>query len=128
MPTVLLVDGDVLVRKELAEFLRDCGLRVAEAASAAEARAFIADPDLGVDIALIDIGLAGAEDAFAFAAWLRHESPSIDVMLAGSPERAVERAVAICGGGPTLPKPYDPKAVLDRIKQRRAARMRGREA
>ena len=127
MHTVLLVDEDVLVRKELAEFLRECGLRVAEAATAAEARAPVADADLGIDIALIDIGLAGAEDAFSLVAWLRSENPAIDVLLAGSAERAVERAATICEEGASLPKPHDPKAVLERIKKLRAARTRGRD-
>lgn len=124
MATVLLVDGDVLVRVGLAAFLRDCGLRVVEASSAADARTFVADPALGIDIALIDANLAGAEDAFSLAGWLRRTHREIDIVLAGSPEHAIGRAAELCRGGPALPKPYDPKGVLDRINRLRAARDR----
>ena len=37
--TVLVLDGDVLVRMPVVQFLRDCGYRVVEAASTDEAMA-----------------------------------------------------------------------------------------
>ena len=42
--TVLVLDGDVLVRMPVVQFLRDCGCRVVEAASTDEAVAIIQRP------------------------------------------------------------------------------------
>ena len=39
--TILVVEDEVLVRMPLAEYLRDCGYRVFEAASVAEAKAVL---------------------------------------------------------------------------------------
>ncbi|MGP9820811.1 response regulator [Salinarimonas sp. NSM] len=125
MQTVLLVDADVIVRHNLAEFLRECGLKVVEASSAAEARTFLGEASLGIDIAFVDARLPGSENAFALRAWIAEIHPDIDIVLAGSLETAVEEASEICEQGPTLPKPYDPKSVLDRIKRLRAERDRG---
>ncbi|MGJ3263035.1 MAG: response regulator [Salinarimonas sp.] len=125
MQTVLVVDADVIVRHHLTEFLRDCGLRVVEASSAAEARTFLAEASLGIDIALIDARLPGSETAFALRSWIATTYPKVNVVLAGSLETAVGHASDICEQGPDLPKPYDPASVLDRIKRLRAERDRG---
>ena len=41
-PCILLVERDVIVRTPLAEYLRECGYRVLEAVTAAEARTLLA--------------------------------------------------------------------------------------
>lgn len=122
MQTVLLVDSDILVRHQLAEFLRSCGLRVVEASNADEARVFVGDASLGIDVALVDTSLDRAEGAFALTAWLRQNHPGIDVLTAGSLERAIDRATTLCEEEGTLPKPYDPAAIRDRIARLRARR------
>jgi DNA-binding NtrC family response regulator len=124
MNTVLLVDADVIVRNQLAEFLRDCGLRVVEASSAEEARAFLAEASLGIDAVLIDARLPGAENGFALRAWVAAADPKVEVLLAGTLDRAIDHASDLCEDGPDLPKPYDPKPVLDRIRRLRTERDR----
>lgn len=125
MNTVLLVDADVIVRNQLAEFLRECGLRVVEASSAEEARTFLAQASLHIDVVLIDARLPGSQTAFALRAFAAKAHPEADVLLAGSLEKAVDHASDLCEDGPDLPKPYDPKSVLDRIRRLRAERDRG---
>lgn len=125
MNTVLLVDADVIVRNQLAEFLRECGLRVVEASSAEEARTFLSEASLHIDVVLIDARLPGSETAFALRTFVAKAHPDADVLLAGSIGKAVDHAADLCEDGPDLPKPYDPKSVLDRIKRLRAERDRG---
>lgn len=124
MITVLLVDSDVIVRNQLAEFLRECGLRVVEASSAEEARIFLAEASLAVDVVLIDARLPGGETAFALRAFVANAHPHADVLLAGSLDKAIDHASDLCESGPDLPKPYDPKAVLNRIRRLQAERDR----
>jgi DNA-binding response OmpR family regulator len=124
-PTVMVVDGEVLVRLAIAGYLRDCGYRVVEAAGADEARAVIEAGVAEVSIALI--GLHGPGDpasGFALARWLRAERPGVEVVLAGSPARAADAAGDICAHGPLLARPYEPQVVLDRIRRLLARRSR----
>jgi hypothetical protein len=47
------------------------------------------------------------------------------VLLAGSISRAAEMAGEVCEDGPQLAKPFEPQAVVDRIKRLKAARATG---
>jgi len=47
-----LVEGDILVRHPLAEYLRDCGFTVFEVANADEAKAALSAADFEVEVVL----------------------------------------------------------------------------
>jgi DNA-binding response OmpR family regulator len=121
--TVLVVDGEVLVRLAIAAYLRDCGFRVIEASGADEARAVIGSQIAAIDVALIGLG-AGAEPAegFALARELRQARPGVEVVLAATPARAAHAAGEICEQGPMLARPYEPQLVIDRIRRLMARR------
>jgi DNA-binding response OmpR family regulator len=121
IPCVLLVEPDTLIRTPLAEYLRECGYRVLEAFGTAEARRLLSGGTIAVDIVLADID-APDEGGFALATWIRSAHPGVEVILAGTVERAAERAGALCQDGPALKKPYEHRLVLDRIKRLLAAR------
>jgi DNA-binding response OmpR family regulator len=126
-PCILLVDADILVRHPLAEYLRECGYRVAQAADLDEARKLFTQRRrrLAIDVVLADANAPGAENAFAFAAWVRANRPGVEVILAGSVDAAAEKAGELCEEEP-LSKPYDHQLVLDRIRRSLAARDRVR--
>ena len=119
--TVLVVEDDVLLRLSIAAYLRDCGYKVIEAAGADEAVLVLKQPDLNVDVLFSDIEMPGSMDGFALAQWTRTNRPGLDIILAGSAPRAVNAAATLCEDGP-VPKPYEPQAVLDRIRRLMAAR------
>jgi CheY-like chemotaxis protein len=121
---VLLVDGEVLVRHALAEYLRDCGYVVVEAASTDEAATVLQSSDLAIYVALCDAVAPGTRNGFAFASWVRSEWPDLPVLLAGSIDKAAAAAGELCEEGPQLARPYDPSSVVDRIRRRVAARSR----
>lgn len=120
---LLLVETDILVRHLLAEYLRDCGYKVAEAANANEARRLLADANLPIDLVLADAA-GDLDGSLALARWLRAEHPEIQVILGGTAEKMAAEAGSICDDGPALTKPYDHKLVLARIKQFLAAKAR----
>ncbi len=121
--TVLVVDDEVLVRMVIAAYLRDCGYRVVEAASADEAMLVIEHDEEGaVGVVLSDVEMAGEPDGFALAKWIRGRRPACEVILAGTAARAAEAAGDLCEHGPMLAKPYEPQAVLDRIRRLLARR------
>jgi DNA-binding NtrC family response regulator len=120
---VMLIEADVLIRTPLAEFLRECGFRVAEAFNVMEARELLAKAPVNIDMILMDAD-APEENGFAFRAWVRANYPEIEVILAGSIEGTVTKAGELCNEGTAITKPYDHKFVLDEIRRRLAARER----
>lgn len=121
---LLLVDGDILVRHALAQYLRDCGYRVVEAATSDEALAVLGTPSLVIDVVLAHARCPGSMDGFTLARHIRAAWPGMGVALAGSADRAAEEAARLCDEGPGLGRPYDHRLVLDRIKRLLAARTR----
>ena len=119
--TVLVVEDEVLLRLVIAEYLRNCGYRVIEAADADEAVLVLKQPDLVVDVLFSDIEMPGSMDGFALAQWSRSNRPGLEVILTGTVPRAVNAAANLCEEGP-LPKPYEPQSVHDRIRRLLAAR------
>lgn len=120
---VLVVEDEVLMRHAISEYLRDCGYKVIEAASADEAMLVLTKSQLEVDVLFSDIELPGAMDGFALAQWTRANRPGMEVILTGSVPRAVDSAADLCEQGP-VPKPYESQVVHDRIRRLLAARSR----
>jgi CheY-like chemotaxis protein len=121
-PVIVVVEAEVLIRMVICDYLRECGYRVIEAASAAEALLVLQQNDLSVDAVLSDVEMPGAMDGFALARWVRLHRPGLDVVLVGSPDRAAAAAADLCEQGPLLAKPYHPQAVVDRIRRLLAER------
>ncbi len=124
--TVLVVDDDVLVRIAIAAYLRDCGYRVIEAAGSAEAMQVLPKTEIAVDMVLSDVALTGDIDGFSLARWIRNNRTGLEVILVATPARAAEVAGDLCQEGPLMKKPYEPKLVVDRIRQLLGGRDRER--
>jgi DNA-binding NtrC family response regulator len=120
-PVVLIVEQDILVRHPLAEYLRGCGYNVIEAATQSEARAFLGS-GRKIDVMLADMSQLGGAD-FDLISWTRTIHPHIDLLLAGTVDRAVEKAAKLCEDeNAGLRKPYDHRRVADGIKRALARR------
>lgn len=117
---LIIADSDVLVRSSLADYLRDCGYKVIEAASSDEVVAVLQDTTLQIDTLLMDADLAGSLNAFALRLWVKQNNSDVDVVLAGNTRAAAEAAGELCDEGPELQRPYDPQSVIDYIKRLRA--------
>jgi DNA-binding response OmpR family regulator len=115
--TILVVEDEVLTRLVIAEYLRDCGYKVHEAAHADEAVAILRSADIRVDIVFSDVQMPGTMDGFGLARWVRENSPTTEVILTAGIDRSADIAGMLCEAGPLLEKPYEPKKVVDRIKQ-----------
>lgn len=112
---ILLLEDNVLVRMPLGEYLRDCGYRVLEATTFAEAEALLR-AGIRVDLVFTKVRLAGGRNGFTLANWLRRNHPGIKVLLAASVAHAAEKAGDLCASGPT-PSPEHHGTVLRRIQQ-----------
>lgn len=77
---ILIVEDEVLTRIAAAEFLRDCGFAVIEAANVEEAQVLIASK-VFIDLVFTDIQMPGAMDGRSLAGWLAREKPELPVIL-----------------------------------------------
>src|ERR1700756_5751297 len=105
--TILVVEDEGLIRLVIAQYLRDCGYRIIEAAHADEALLVLRKSELEIDVVFTDVELPGSMDGFALAQWVRSNRPDMDVILAGSVGRAVQAASDLCDQQNNVPKPYD---------------------
>lgn len=115
--TILVVEGEVLVRHVISEYLRECGYRVYEASGADEAIEILKNPDVPIDVVFSKAETAGSLDGFSLARWIRSNRPQAKVILTSGVARSAHVAAELCEAGRLMPKPYEPEAVLDRIKQ-----------
>jgi DNA-binding NtrC family response regulator len=119
--TILVVEDDVLIRMPIAQYLRDCGYKIIEAADADEAITVLLHPETVVDIVFSDIEMPGTVDGFGLAKWIRAHRPGTDVILVGTVPRSVDAAKELCEASP-LPKPYEAQAVHGHIRRLLSAR------
>jgi DNA-binding response OmpR family regulator len=114
---ILIVEDDATLRATLAEQIAMQGEFIAEeAASAAEAAAKLADPDVRYDAILLDIGLPDA-DGREFCAKLRRDGKTIPViMLTGADaEQDVVRGLE-AGANDYVAKPFRLSELLARLR------------
>ena len=118
--SILVVDGDILARHAISEYLRHCGYAVVEAANTDEAMTALKEPTLSLDVIVCDIAAIGGQSGLELASWVRAHKPGLEVRLAGTLESAAGTAADLCETGPHLARPYEPEAVVDYVKRLRA--------
>jgi DNA-binding response OmpR family regulator len=113
--TLLIVEDEVLIRLDVADYLRQCGYRVIEAGNASEAMAILQSGQR-IDLVFSDVQLPGATDGFALSRWVRTHQPEVKVILTSGVARSAQVAGELCEDGPLEKKPYDPQQLLERIR------------
>jgi two-component system phosphate regulon response regulator OmpR len=111
-PHILIVDDDRRIRDLLSTYLRGHGYRATGAASAEEARAFLAH--LAFELIVLDVMMPG-ENGFDFAAHLRAAS-NVPILMLTALGEAGERVRGLeIGVDDYLGKPFEPRELLLRI-------------
>jgi two-component system, response regulator PdtaR len=116
VPTIMVVEDDVLVRTVAGAFLREYGFDVIEAGRADEA-VRVLSAGVRIDLVFSDVNMPGPMDGFALAAWLQQNHPHIKVILTTGAHATMERAGEIVKRGEVLAKPYRYEALLGRIRE-----------
>lgn len=117
--TVLVVEQDVLIRIALAEYLRDCGYRVLEAAAGREAKTVLQHgPE--IHVLLADAGLAGDDEGFALAQWVRRYRPQVSVILSVSLQSKSDAAAQLCASSKAPPPALHFRDRISAMRQRQA--------
>ncbi len=114
-PTLLLVNGDILVRTALAAYLRECGYEVLEAGTIEEARQAL-HLEMKFDLAFLDV--EGDEGAgFQLAQTIRKHRPEVRIVLAAGIPRTAAEAGDLCEQGPMQRRPYDHRTLERHIRR-----------
>jgi len=114
-PVVMVIEPEVLVRMEIADFLRECGYKVIEGVTAEDVEAVL-NSSVPLNVVFAEVKLPGAIDGFALARSLRQTHPHIDVILTTGIAAAAEKSKDLCEEGP-MKKPYRSEEVAARIHQ-----------
>jgi CheY-like chemotaxis protein len=114
--TILFVEDEVLTRMDMAEFLRQSGYRVSEAANAGEALDAL-NSKFAVDLVVTDVRMPGDMDGFALAQWVRDNRPGVEIIICSGDPGAKDRAAQTPNLGAFLSKPYTGRALLELAKQ-----------
>jgi DNA-binding NtrC family response regulator len=116
MPTVLVVEDELLIRLHVADTFRDRGFEVIEVGDA-PAAVSVLKANARVDAVFSDVSLPGDMDGFALARWVRAHRPGVPVVLT-SGEVTTDHAHAVSREEPFFAKPCDYDHVADFIRQR----------
>jgi CheY-like chemotaxis protein len=114
MHTVLVVEDEMMVRMPIAEYLRDCGYNVVEAANASEAIAAM-HADEPVSLVFSDVRMPGKMDGFGLAEWFRSHYPTVPVLLTSGYNGGRSLSAASIPGVRFIEKPYSQIQVARRI-------------
>ena len=110
---ILVVDDDTRLRSLLQRFLRESGFYVSVAKGAAEARHFL--EQYRFDLLIVDI-MMPEESGLEFLAKLRQDNAIPVILLTAMGETADRIAGLESGADDYLPKPFEPKELVLRIK------------
>jgi len=110
---LLIIDDDTRIRKLLSKFLIDNGFVVSSAINAEHARELL--KEFVFDLLIVDVMMPG-ESGVEFTAWLRGVSDVPVIMLTAMGEAADRINGLESGADDYLPKPFEPRELLLRIK------------
>jgi CheY-like chemotaxis protein len=114
---ILVVEDEVLVRMNVAGYLRERGYHVIEAKTADEA-VLVLGTQTKIDMVFSDIVMPGSMDGFALSRWLHRVQPQIKILLTSAIVRPAEIAGQLSlDETALLPKPYEPNELLRRIER-----------
>jgi two-component system OmpR family response regulator len=112
-PHVLIVDDHRDIRDALSRYLQDNGLKVTMAESASSARRVLSQRE--IDLVVLDIMMPG-EDGLSLCRELRANS-ALPVILLTAMGEDTDRIIGLeVGADDYLPKPFNPRELLARIK------------
>jgi DNA-binding NtrC family response regulator len=123
-PAVLVVEDEVLIRLVIADYLRECGFKVYEAATALEAIEVLESDQASIDLVFTDIRLPGEINGFALGQWVRANRPGLPVILTSGDSKKSDAAKELCENEPFFAKPYDVELVVARIRSTIEAKSR----
>lgn len=116
---ILVLDDNVDVAQGVADILDLCGYRVT---MAHDGPAAIAAFDKGdIDLGIFDIRMPGMNGVQAFLEVRRRHPDAHVIMMSGYADESLIESALENGALGLLPKPFEPDALLERVRELQAA-------
>lgn len=114
-PHIIVVEDEAFQRETLIDFLNENQYRASGVDSGAALRKLVEkDPPA---LVLLDLRLPGGEDGFALARFLRERSRKTGIIMLTASGDTIDQVVGLeTGADDYVAKPYEPRALLARIK------------
>lgn len=114
-PHLIVVEDEAFQRETLIDFLNENDYRASGVDSGAALRKLVEkDPPA---LVLLDLRLPGGEDGFALARFLRERSRKTGIIMLTASGDTIDQVVGLeTGADDYVAKPYEPRALLARIK------------
>lgn len=114
-PHIIVVEDEVFQRETLMDFLNANQYRASGVDSGAALRKLVEkDPPA---LVLLDLRLPGGEDGFSLARFLRERSRKTGIIMLTASGDTIDQVVGLeTGADDYVAKPYEPRALLARIK------------
>ena len=114
-PHIIVVEDEAFQRDTLIDFLNENEYRASGVDSGAALRKLVEkDPPA---LVLLDLRLPGGEDGFALARFLRERSRRTGIIMLTASGDTIDQVVGLeTGADDYVAKPYEPRALLARIK------------
>ncbi|TXL73265.1 response regulator [Vineibacter terrae] len=113
-PHIAVVEDEPAQRQLLLDHLGRNGFRVSGVDGGTALRRLV-ERD-APDLVLLDVGLPG-EDGFTLARWLRERNGRIGIIMVTAAGDTIDRVVGLeTGADDYIPKPFDPRELLARVK------------
>lgn len=119
MHTILVVEDETLIRIYVADYLRECGFNVVEAADGAKAVQILEAND-AVHLVFTDITLPGHPDGLGLAEWIRSRRPDLPLILTSG--KVTAEAAQEASNAPFFAKPCDYAEVASTMRRMLAQR------
>jgi len=116
VPAILVVEDEILIRFVISGYLQECGFRVYEAGTAAEAIEILEAERAAIDLVFSDVRMPGEMDGFGLAQWIRKSPPGLPIVLTSGDAKKSAIAKELCEGDPFFAKPYDVAQVIAQIR------------
>jgi CheY-like chemotaxis protein len=101
MPTVLIVEDEVLIRDIISEELEDAGFDVVRVGTADQAIATL-EARLDIHLVFTDVDMPGSMDGLKLAAAVRDRWPPVNIIITSSQTRPT----TVPANSLFIPKPY----------------------
>src|SRR5262249_17221463 len=123
LPHIVVVDDEAGIRESIVEYLEPLGFRVSEAADGAALQRIVAEGE-PVDLALLDVHLAGEDGLVLARGWRRRAQLGV-IMVPGAGDTGARISGLEAGADDYIVKPFDLKELLARVRSvlRRVAAM-----
>ena len=113
--TVLLVEDELIIRMNVAEYLCERGFLIFEASNAAEAIDLLSSSTRRIDLVFTDVRMPGKMDGLALACWLQAHRAGLPVIVTSGDVVREDAAMNGAPGAFFFSKPYELSTVAEAI-------------